>query len=59
MQRQQYVSPVMQSLNIEIATMLSTSGGTSGYGNKPGEDNVEFDSRRGSWEGGAFDDIDE
>lgn len=59
MKKQLYISPVTQSLTLEAATMLSVSGGTSNYGNEPGEDNVEFDARRGSWNDGAFDDIDD
>lgn len=59
MKKQLYISPKTETLQYEAAMMLSISGGTKDYGGEPGEDDVEFDSRRGNWGGSAFDDIDE
>ncbi len=59
MKKQLYISPESKILDLECASMLLISGGTKDYGSEPGEDDVEFDSRQGSWGGSAFESIDE
>lgn len=44
-----YSQPLFEVKELFVGTPLAISGDTGDYENKPGQDNVEFESRRGGW----------
>ena len=44
-----YQTPAITLVRLEAMQMLAESGGTSGFANMQGQDDVVFDSRQGGW----------